>query len=159
MPNVLIVHLQRITLSYETFENEKLNNKLEFPKILDLNKYSFRNNVETQQDNKPADPNIADLMELSDDQYIYKLVGVNIHRGSANRGHYWSVINTKRGQKEEDPTTNEAEWMNVEKDTWRKFDDDTVSYFGFSSIEEETFGGDGTAMSQKEMDAFLTSEN
>jgi hypothetical protein len=47
MPNVLIVHLQRITLNYTTFENEKLNNKLEFPKILDLNKYSLRKNIET----------------------------------------------------------------------------------------------------------------
>ena len=135
MPNVLIVHLQRITLNYTTFENEKLNNKLEFPKILDLNKYSLRKNIETTQSNKPADQNIADLMELSDDHYIYKLVGVNVHRGSANRGHYWSVINIKRGQKEEDPTKNEAEWMSVEKDTWRKFDDETVGYFGASQIE------------------------
>ena len=44
-----------------------------------------------------ADQKIADLMELTDDHYIYKLVGVNVHRGSANRGHYWSVINIKRG--------------------------------------------------------------
>ena len=81
-----------------------------------------------------ADQKIADLMELTDDHYIYKLVGVNVHRGSANRGHYWSVINIKRGQKEADPLVNEAEWMNVEKDTWRKYDDETVGYFGFSQI-------------------------
>lgn len=26
--------------------------------------------------------------------YKYKLVGINVHSGSANSGHYWSYINT-----------------------------------------------------------------
>ena len=47
MPNVLIVHLQRITQNFETwpFTNEKINSRLEFPPILDLNKYSFKANM------------------------------------------------------------------------------------------------------------------
>ena len=31
-----------------------------------------------------------------DDCYEYKLVGVNVHSGTANQGHYWSYINIKR---------------------------------------------------------------
>ena len=40
-----------------------------------------------------------------DDCYEYKLVGVNVHSGTANAGHYWSYINTNRGtdEKEDDP--------------------------------------------------------
>jgi len=31
LPNVLILHLQRLVYNLETFENEKINSKLEFP--------------------------------------------------------------------------------------------------------------------------------
>ena len=41
MPNVLIVHQQRIELDLQTFEQKKVNSKFEFPNILDLNPYSF----------------------------------------------------------------------------------------------------------------------
>ena len=33
--------------------------------------------------------------------YEYKLVGINVHSGSANSGHYWSYINTNRAGYEE----------------------------------------------------------
>jgi len=40
-PNVLIVHLQRITFNFETFRNDKINTFFEFPHQLDLKPYSF----------------------------------------------------------------------------------------------------------------------
>ena len=43
-------------------------------------------------------------MPEEQDCYEYKLVGVNVHSGSANGGHYWSYINTTRGLEEKDPT-------------------------------------------------------
>lgn len=42
MPNVLILHLNRICLDFETFMPKKINTRLEFPKILDLKKYSCK---------------------------------------------------------------------------------------------------------------------
>lgn len=36
LPNVLIVHLQRIVFDFETFQNKKLNNRIEFPNVLNL---------------------------------------------------------------------------------------------------------------------------
>ena len=44
---------------------------------------------------------------LEDDCFEYKLVGVNVHSGSATGGHYYSYINTNRGVDEAeggDPT-------------------------------------------------------
>ena len=41
MPNVLIIHLQRIAFNMETFQNEKINSYCEFPNLLDLSPYSF----------------------------------------------------------------------------------------------------------------------
>jgi hypothetical protein len=43
MPNVLIVHLQRIVFSFDTFMNDKINSRFEFPQVMDLKDYSFKN--------------------------------------------------------------------------------------------------------------------
>ena len=161
MPNVLIVHLQRITTNFETWPitNEKINTRLEFPPILDLNRYSFKTNMEGKVKGKFEEKEIQDMMEQSDDNYIYRLVGVNVHRGSANRGHYWSLIHTKRGAEEPDPKENEADWLAVGKDSWKKFDDDETKYFSFRDLEKEAFGGDGTGLTNSEVDAYLASDD
>ncbi len=39
-PNVLIFHLQRLVFSLETFQNEKINSRLEFPFELDIEPFS-----------------------------------------------------------------------------------------------------------------------
>ena len=40
LPNVLILHLQRIVFDYDSFENTKINSKLEFPMNLNLEPYT-----------------------------------------------------------------------------------------------------------------------
>jgi ubiquitin C-terminal hydrolase len=46
-------------------------------------------------------------MTQEDDLFVYKLVGVTIHTGSADHGHYYSIINTARGSAEVDPYAKE----------------------------------------------------
>lgn len=48
---------------------------------------------------------------MEDDCYEYKLVGVNVHSGTANAGHYWSYINTNRGT---DERPGDTEWIKTE---------------------------------------------
>jgi hypothetical protein len=36
----------------------------------------------------------------------------------------------------------EADWLNVEKDNWRVFNDDEVKFFSFKDMAAEAFGGD-----------------
>ena len=71
MPNVLIVHLQRIVFNYETFGNKKVNSKFEFPKILEMGRFSFKEQMggnaqgavgETEKDTTE----LAKLLELTD---------------------------------------------------------------------------------------------
>lgn len=51
LPNTLIVHLQRITYSYDTFTNVKIHHSLSFPNSLNLSKY-----VKVREDeDKPAE--------------------------------------------------------------------------------------------------------
>ena len=73
-----------------------------------------------------------------DDCFEYKLVGVNVHSGTADAGHYWSYINTNRGTDEKaggDPT-----WMQTENDPWMEFNDSMVSDYKFENLDEDVSG-------------------
>ena len=150
MPNVLIIHLKRFEFNFNTFQNEKVNTRFEFPPILDLNKYTFKKYNESIN-KKFEDERLNELMTKQDDDYIYRLVGVNIHRGAAQHGHYWSLININRGKREKEG----AAWHKVEDDIWRAYDDDEVRFQSFKDLAAETFGGDATAMKQEEIDTFI----
>jgi hypothetical protein len=75
------VHLQRIVFSFDTFANEKINTKLEFPNILDLKPYTLKGIAEKENTHEAFRKNseLAPFLELDDDSFIYKLVGVTIH--------------------------------------------------------------------------------
>jgi len=40
LPNILIVHLQRIIFDYDTLRNLKLNDRVEFPCVLNLKEFT-----------------------------------------------------------------------------------------------------------------------
>jgi len=106
--------------------NDKNNSKFEFPNLLDLKEYSCKQHLGEKEEEE-----VKKLMEVDDQDYIYRLVGVNIHVGTADHGHYYSFINTKRGEEEPDP--NSEEWKKVENNEWMRFDDSTVSTLRFST--------------------------
>lgn len=66
------------------------------------------------------------IQPIQDDCFEYKLVGVNIHSGSANAGHYWSYINTNR---DSDEGNDDPNWIKTENDPWMEFNDSRVSDF------------------------------
>ena len=89
LPNILIVHLQRIIFNYDTFVNEKINSKLEFPTSLNLEPYTEEGIESREKDLKDFDHG------HSNQYYEYKLIGIIQHYGTAEAGHYYSFINTK----------------------------------------------------------------
>ena len=93
---------------------------------------------------------MAKLLNIEDEEYVYRLVGVNIHRGVADHGHYWSMINTKRGKEEPDPSNDPAGWLSSNQTQWKKFNDDEVSEYDISSLDQDSFGGDTTNLTQNE---------
>lgn len=151
-PNVLIVHLQRIIFNFETFRNDKINTFFEFPYQLDLKPYSFyevmrkENRIKVpkegeEQEQAEEQPDEDSQMPEEEECFEYKLVGVNVHSGSANAGHYWSLINTRRGIDE--PDENDPNWAKTESDPWMKFNDSSVTEYSFDKLKGDTFGGDG----------------
>ncbi|EQC28718.1 hypothetical protein SDRG_13591 [Saprolegnia diclina VS20] len=75
LPPYLVVHLNRFTLNYHTFTTEKINSAFAFPLELDVSAYV-------------ADTKTAPL---------YTLVGIVVHSGTAQSGHYYSYVQTNRG--------------------------------------------------------------
>ena len=70
--------------------------------------------------------------------YEYKLVGVIIHVGTADAGHYYSLINTDRFQKSYEQ---KEELLCTSKDKWIEFNDSNVRDYNFKDLKGDTFGG------------------
>ena len=109
LPNILIIHLQRISFNYQTFELEKINTKVDFSREINLKNYT------TKFDNN----------SISNENFEYSLIGVIVHSGTAQYGHYFSLVNTKN-----------------DKNKWVKFNDKTVTDYNANNLEIDTFGGD-----------------
>ena len=106
LPNILILYLQRIAFNYETFLMEKINDEIAFEKELNIKKYTFEKN------NK----------NINKENYDYELIGVIIHSGTAQYGHYYSVIfsqdkkNDNKWYKFNDTSVTETTYEQMKKD-------------------------------------------
>ena len=143
MPNVLIIHLQRIIFDFNICDNRKLNTRFEFDKKLNLKEYSMKENINLKEGEILDDPEMQKYMEYDDEDFIYRLVGVVIHRGGAGRGHYWSYIRTKRGAQEPDKREEEEDFFNSVRD-WKEFNDETVKFYLGKDLEKDSYGGELT---------------
>ena len=143
LPDMLILSLKRFDLDYNTFETVKLNSRCEFGQTLNMKRYSLEGiealekaGLESEAaDGTPMDTDedgtgnvlVDPLSSLPDEDYEYRLVGVLVHAGVAQGGHYYSFI------KDRTP--------GADADKWYRFDDEDVTPFDPSSIEDECFGG------------------
>jgi len=148
LPNTIFFHLKRFELNFETFRHEKSNQRFEFPTEIDLEPYTReglrrreaeqQQAAEQEQDNKNDDdgnnaPEQKQAADGNDDTraysvhpkeyYQYHLVGVVVHTGSAEAGHYYSFI--------KDRITGE----------WNEFNDSLIKPFDLKWLDEECFGG------------------
>jgi ubiquitin carboxyl-terminal hydrolase 34 len=154
LPNVLIVHLQRIGFNYDTFQNDKVNSRLEFPKQLNLKNYTSevlcgQNNgqekipqkeeikEESKSNNAEKKEEEFQFYTKEDAYYDYELVGVVVHTGTADAGHYYSYINVKREGENDEMQFDNKEDMGK----WVEFNDSMIRGFNINNLEDECFGG------------------
>jgi ubiquitin carboxyl-terminal hydrolase 34 len=69
LPNVFIIHLQRIVFNLDTLMNDKISDRLEFPKELNVRPYTREALMEMESRPKEV--------------YDYHLKGVVVHTGAA----------------------------------------------------------------------------
>lgn len=112
IPDNLIFHLKRFEFNLRTLQRSKINDHFQFGKTLNMKPYKVEHLMESPE-------------ETPDD--IFELVGVLVHSGTAESGHYYSFIRERPS--------------NGEKDSWVEFNDDCVSPWDPNQMENSCFGG------------------
>lgn len=134
MPNILMIHLQKIIFSLDTLMNEKIADRYEFPTYLNMENYTVNNIAKKYGIN---DPDLDKYADNENKNFEYRLVGVIIHQGVAEAGHYYSLICTDSKLQDKDP----GKWTTTENLKWTEFNDTTIKDFNFrSNFEDECFG-------------------
>ena len=110
IPDSLIFHLKRFDYDLMTGMRNKINEYFEFPRDIDMAIYNIDYLKDPQQKPKPD---------------RFTLVGVLVHSGNAEAGHYYSYIRER-------PHSG---------DSWIEFNDSEVSHFDPTNIKDQCFGG------------------
>jgi ubiquitin carboxyl-terminal hydrolase 34 len=121
IPDNLIFHLKRFDFDLRTLTRSKINDMFQFPLELDMKPYTVEH---------LSDP------EKTVGEDMFRLVGVLVHSGTAESGHYYSFIRER-------PSTLSA-------NTWVEFNDADVSPFDPETIGAQCFGGSETYSQSKD---------
>ncbi|CAM1321691.1 USP24 (predicted) [Pycnogonum litorale] len=139
LPPVLVVQLKRFGYDWEENRALKFDDCFKFPWTLDMYPYTATGIHEIETGVKPdiskdvvssPSPKVSNSQVMST---LYELVGIVVHSGQANAGHYYSFIKERRGDS----------ISNANKGKWFKFNDTTVEEIEMneSTLEVECFGG------------------
>lgn len=112
IPDHVIFHLKRFEFNLRTLQRSKINDHFAFPPKIDMQPYTVEH---LSNPDKEAEPD------------EFELVGVLVHSGTAESGHYYSYIRER-------PSTGA-------KDSWVEFNDDSVSAWDPAHLEGSCFGG------------------
>lgn len=148
LPQILCFNTMRYTFNMVTMLKEKVNTHFSFPMRLDMSNYvektlmphqyleDRKNKAKNQDPDKKTDKNDdgknENMTEEEEETNEYELVGVTVHTGTADGGHYYSFI------KERNENT-------TQHDRWFLFNDAEVKPFDPSQIAAECFGGEMTS--------------
>lgn len=113
VPDNLIFHLKRFDFDLMEMRRTKINDHFEFPSCIDISAYK----IDHLSD--PSKPRQEDLFEL---------VGVLIHQGTSENGHYYSFIR-------------ERPCASGSSTSWLEFNDREVNEFDPSNIAYQAYGG------------------
>ncbi|KAH8268179.1 hypothetical protein KR026_001407 [Drosophila bipectinata] len=153
LPQILCFNTMRYTFNMVTMLKEKVNTHFSFPLRLNMCHYvektlmpqQYKEDREKRQREKESeraesgsDENANEKAEATLDAdieecYEYELVGVTVHTGTADGGHYYSFI------KERTKTSYHPH------ERWFLFNDAEVKPFDPSQIAAECFGGEMTS--------------
>ncbi|XP_037876167.1 ubiquitin carboxyl-terminal hydrolase puf isoform X2 [Bombyx mori] len=142
LPRILCFNTMRYTFNMLTMLKEKVNTHFSFPMRLDMSGYVEKHLMPAQyQEEKrksaelrkegEASPNgeVEDNSEF-EEHYEYELIGVTVHTGTADGGHYYSFIRDREHE---------------HHDRWLLFNDAEVKPFDPAHIAAECFGGEMTS--------------
>ncbi|CAJ2510159.1 Uu.00g060590.m01.CDS01 [Anthostomella pinea] len=112
IPDNLIFHLKRFDFNLRTLTRSKINDYFPFPTKINMQPYTIEHLSDPTGQKEPD---------------MFELVGVLVHSGTAESGHYYSFIRER-------PTTADAA-------SWVEFNDEVVTSWDSSQMENACFGG------------------
>ena len=162
LPKILCFNTMRYTFNMVTMLKEKVNTHFSFPLQLNMSGYMEKNlipstlsyNANSNEDqagakeesNSPlSDTKSEDEESQDDESYIYELIGVTVHTGTAEGGHYYSFIR-ERGDKELESDAESSNEHRERPKKWYLFNDAEVKPFdAVNQLAAECFGGETTS--------------
>ena len=128
LPNILIIHLDRIHDNYEFGGKiqEKINDRLEFDFSLDLNSENLK--ICSEYDS------ISEFREISNTiykrkpiYYKYDIQGIVTYHGNTEKGVYYSFIKKKDGNK----------WIQFSDENFSEIDEKTVKFLSYGNNQDD----------------------
>ncbi|KAF2676667.1 hypothetical protein K458DRAFT_396702 [Lentithecium fluviatile CBS 122367] len=113
VPDNLMFHLKRFDFDLVEMRRSKINDEFQFPAVIDISPFT----IDHLSD--PSKPRQEDWFEL---------VGVLVHQGTSENGHYYSYIRERPC-----PSGSDTHWF--------EFNDREVDMFNHTNIPQSTFGG------------------
>ena len=134
LPNYLILVLKRFEYDFDRGMKIKMNDYCEFPMELNMEPYTLKY-LKKQEKSKKNVPeqfsNCAFINEIEHNQNIFSLKGAIIHIGTADAGHYYSIIKDHQNN----------------GDVWYEFNDSKVRPFNIKDLPNVAFGSSGLGYS------------
>ncbi|RIB07257.1 hypothetical protein C2G38_2252726 [Gigaspora rosea] len=127
LPKNLIMHLKRFDFDMELLKRVKINELFEFPTHINMEPYTLDYLI--RKESGQLDDSKVDVGNKS--QFEYELVGVLVHTGTADSGHYYSFIKERKSLYDE----------NDFERRWYQFNDSTVEVFDPKDIPKQCYGG------------------
>ena len=160
LPNVLIIHLQRLVFNLDTFMNEKINTRLDFPEELNMQAFMKEEierrdqqiEKEKEKDNIPGGELQRGTSNVSDE-------GPTIHRKGSqmdeklerqssscnkpihDKGYYEYKLKGVVNHTGSAEAGHYYSFINLDGKKWLEFNDSTIKDFDARMLEQECFGG------------------
>ena len=132
LPPVLVLHLKRFEFDFDTMRKYKVYDMVQFPfgsELLDMTPYTKAELL--RKDEQQGD---GSACAVPQEPLLYRLVGVLVHTGTADSGHYYSHIADRFSA------------SGGEQQRWFTFNDGDVSPFDPEDIPMCAFGGMDTVV-------------
>ncbi|KAL1605199.1 hypothetical protein SLS60_004743 [Paraconiothyrium brasiliense] len=130
VPDNLIFHLKRFDFDLVELRRAKINDQFEFPSLIDVSPFK----IDHLSD--PSKPHQEDIFEL---------VGVLVHQGTSENGHYYSYIRERPS-----PVADAQPWVEFNDREVDAFDPSSLGYHAFGGFYDEQF-----QRQQKQFSAYM----
>jgi ubiquitin carboxyl-terminal hydrolase 9/24 len=97
LPKFLCIQLKRFDYDWESNRSIKFDDYFQFPRNLNVSPYMYESINKSRDSislniNEQTDIDAETFNLLKEKEILYDLVGIVVHSGQANAGHYYSFI-------------------------------------------------------------------